>query len=108
MRRRAFPLAFQTDEHLSTQEQERFEAVLPAVEERFGASNLMISHSSKDPHRLQQARVFTRRYDGTLVPMAKASHFIGHLTRINRFRVYAAHDVVDEVAASLRAAVGLG
>jgi HD superfamily phosphohydrolase len=103
VRRRAFPLAFQTDEHLSTEEKQRFEALLPAIEERFGASNLMISHSSKDPHRLQEARVFTRRFDGTLVPMAEASHFIGHLTPINRFRVYAAHDVVEQVGAALRA-----
>ena len=39
---------------------------------------------------------------GDLAPMAEASHFIGHLARIERFRVYAAHDIVGEVEAAIR------
>ena len=101
--RRAYPLAFETDEHLTSSERERFEQLVPAIEKRFGSDNLMISNSAKDPHRLRQARVFARRYDGTLAPMSEASHFISLLARIDRFRVYAAHDLVDEVGAALRA-----
>jgi HD superfamily phosphohydrolase len=102
--RRAFPLAFETEEHLSAVEKERFEALLPEIEERFGPENLMISNSAKDPHRLRQARVFARRFDGTLAPMAEASHFIGHLARIERFRVYAAHDIAEAVGGAIRQA----
>jgi HD superfamily phosphohydrolase len=100
--RRAFPLAFETEEHLSAADRARFEALVPALVERFGGENLMISNSAKDPHRLRQARVFAKRYDGTLSPMAEASHFIGHLARIDRFRVYAAHGIETEVGAALR------
>ena len=104
VQRRAFPLAFETDEHLSPQDKKRFESLLPAIRERFGDDKVMISNSAKDPHRLRQARVFARRFDGTLTPMAEASHFIGHLGRIERYRVYAAHDSVEEVGTALRAA----
>lgn len=100
--RRAFPLAFETDEHLSPTDKERFEALLPEIEQQFGREKLMISNSAKDPHRLRQARVFAKRFDGRLAPMAEASHFIGLLARIDRFRVYAAHDVVGEVGPAIR------
>lgn len=99
--RRAFPLAFETEEHLSPADKQRFEGLIPALRQRFGAENLMISNSAKDPHRLRQARVFARRFDGSLSPMAEASHFIGHLARIDRFRVYAAHGLETEVRAAL-------
>lgn len=102
VRRRAFPLAFETDEHLNPREKERFEALLPDLEARFGRENLIVSNSAKDPHRLRQARVFARRFDGGLAPMAEASHFIGHLAKIDRFRVYAAHDIVAEVGAAIQ------
>ena len=69
---------------------------------RFGRENLMVSNSAKNPHRLRQARVFARRFDGDLAPMAEASHFIGHLARIERFRVYAAHDIVEAVGTAIR------
>jgi HD superfamily phosphohydrolase len=104
VQRHAFPLAFETNEHLSSTEKERFEGLIPDIEHRFGAENLMISNSAKDPHRLRQARVFARLFDGRLSPMAEASHFIGHLARIDRFRVYAAHDIVDEVGTAIRRA----
>ncbi len=100
--RRGFPLAFETEEHLSAADKERFEGLLPGIEERFGAENLMISHSAKDPHRLRQARVFARRFDGRLAPIAEASHFIGHLRRIDRFRVYAEHSIASDLAEELR------
>ncbi len=101
--RRGFPLAFETDEHLGSADKERFEALLPTIEATFGAEHLMISNSAKDPHQLSEARVFARRFDGRLTPMAEASHFIGHLARIERFRVYAEPSIADEVAATLRA-----
>ena len=102
VQRRAFPLAFETEEHLSPADKQRFEALLPGISRHFGAENLMISNSAKDPHRLRQARVFARMFDGRLAPMAEASHFIGHLAKIDRFRIYAAHDIAAEVGEQIR------
>ncbi len=104
VRRRGFPLAFETGEHLRKKERKRFQRLVPEIEATYGAENLIISNSAKDPHRLRQARVFARRFDGTLAPIAEASHFIGHLEKIDRFRVYAAHDVAAQVGRDLRAA----
>ncbi|HEX4953712.1 MAG TPA: HD domain-containing protein [Thermoanaerobaculia bacterium] len=98
-----FPLAFQTREHLSRDERVAFEALLAAVSERFGPGALLISHSSKDPHRLGPSRVLVRRHDGSLEPMARASHFIAHLRRIEQFRVYSPPELCDRVAAALQA-----
>ena len=99
--REHFPLAFETREHLSPEEKERFEAILPRLVERFGAGNLLVSNSAKDPHRLGRSRVLVRRFDGSLEPMAEASQFIRHLTRIDRYRVYAPAGVREAVAAAV-------
>ena len=40
--------------------------------------------------------------DGHLESMESASHFIRHLTRIDRYRVYTRPEIRDEVAAGLR------
>jgi HD superfamily phosphohydrolase len=101
--RQPYALAFETAEHLRDAERERFAELVPALRERFGASRILVSHSSKDPHRLGRARVLVRRYDGTLEPMERASHFIRHLARIDRYRVYTPRELRDEVAAALRA-----
>ncbi len=100
--REHFPLAFETREHLSPAEKERFEALLPGLAERFGAGNLLVSNSTKDSHGLATGRVFVRRYDGTLEPMAAASQFIGHLARIERYRVYTPPALRAAVGAALR------
>lgn len=100
--REHFPLAFETREHLQPAEKARFEALLPEMEERFGAGNFLVSNSAKDPHRLPASRVLVRRFDGALEPMERASQFIGHLSRIDRYRVYTPPDLRDEVAAALR------
>ena len=94
-----FPLAFETGEHLSEAARERFEALLPEARERFGTENLLESHSSKDPHRLGAGPLLVEHADGRLVPMERASQFLRHLARIDRYRVYARREVVDEVAA---------
>lgn len=101
--RQHFPVAFETREHLSREEKQRFEALLPALRERFGAGSLLLSNSAKDPHRLGRSRVLVRRFDGSLEPMEQASQFIRHLTRIDRYRVYTPGPLREEVAAALRA-----
>jgi HD superfamily phosphohydrolase len=99
--REHFPLAFETDEHLNAEEKVRFESLLPRLEERFGAEQLLVSNSGKDPHRLGESGVLVRRFNGDLEPMEEASHFIGHLARIERYRVY----TPPEIAAEARAVV---
>jgi HD superfamily phosphohydrolase len=100
--RHHFPVAFETREHLSREEKERFEALLPELRARFGPGSLLVSNSAKDPHRLGRSRVLVRRFDGTLEPMEQASQFIRHLSRIDRYRVYTPPPLRDEVAAALR------
>jgi HD superfamily phosphohydrolase len=100
--RRYFPLAFETQEHLSAEESEKFDGLLPELFDRFGPHQILVSRSSKDPHRLGQARVLVRRFDGELVPMEEASHFIRHLARIDRYRIYASPPLLAEVTAVLK------
>ncbi len=100
--RERFSLAFETGEHLTAGEQRRFGELLPELERRFGADNLLIDHSAKDPHRLTKKRVLVRRYDGSLQPMAEASDFIRHMSRIESYRVYAPEALRREVAGAVR------
>ena len=97
-----YPLAFETREHLSREEQTLFEELLPRLEERFGPNQLLVSHSAKDPHRLGQSRVLVRHYDGEVEPMEEASHFMRHLARIARFRLYTPPEIKREVAAAVK------
>ncbi len=108
VQRAAFPLAYETREHLSPDEKRRFEALLPELMERFGRRNLLVSNSAKDPHRLGQSRVLVRRFDGHLEPMEEASHFIRHLSRIDRYRLYTPERLVGEVAGAVGGAVARG
>lgn len=100
--REHFPLAYQTREHLSAEEKQRFESLLRDAQARFGTSNVLVSHSAKDPHRLGASRVLVRRHSGAVESMERASHFIGHLRRIEQFRVYAPPELRSEVAETLR------
>lgn len=100
--RHHFPVAFETREHLAPEEKERFEAILPELRERFGPGSLLVSNSAKDPHRLGRSRVLVRRFDGTLEPMEKASQFIRHLSRIDRYRVYTPPPLKEPVGNALR------
>jgi len=101
--RRHHPLAFETDEHLSPDERRRFEAVLAAVvaDGEVEADDLLVSRSAKDPHRLEASGVLVRHRDGRLEPLAEASHFIRHLGRIERLRVYSPAERCAEVAAAI-------
>lgn len=99
-----FPLAFETQEHLSKTEREEFRETLTAMRARFGSHQLMVSNSAKDPHRLGQARVLVRHSDGSLRPMEDSSQFIRHLARIDRFRVYTPPPIRAEVAEAFSAA----
>jgi HD superfamily phosphohydrolase len=101
LRRDRFPLAYETREHLTPEQKERFAALLPVLEERFGAHNLLISNATKDPHRLGASRVFVQRFDGRLEPVEQASQFIRHLSRIESYRVYAAAPLREQVAAAI-------
>lgn len=100
--REAYPLAFETREHLTREEKQAFEVLLPPLRERFGAGSILISNSAKDPHRLARSRVLVRRHDGTLEPMEEASQFIRHMTRIDRYRVYTPAALRQEVGNLLR------
>jgi HD superfamily phosphohydrolase len=100
--RRHFPVAFETKEHLSREEKERFEALLPELRSRFGVGSLLVSNSAKDPHRMGRSRVLVRHFDGSCEPMEQASQFIRHLSRIDRYRIYTSPPIRDEVAAMLR------
>ena len=101
LRRARYPLAYETREHLTHEQRERFAALVPELRRRFGRQSLLVSNAAKDPHRLGQARVFVLRYDGTLEPVEQASQFMRHLTRIESFRVYAAPERCAEVAAAI-------
>jgi HD superfamily phosphohydrolase len=101
VKRRHFPLAFETREHLPAADRERFESLLPELKERFGDDAILVSRSAKDPHRLASGAVWVRRAGGRLESMEDASHFIRHLTRIDRYRVYARPECRDEVADEL-------
>jgi HD superfamily phosphohydrolase len=100
--RRHFPLAFETREHLSESEGVAFEALLPELRAHFGEGEILVARSAKDPHRLGGSPVWVRYGDGHLESMESASHFIRHLTRIDRYRVYTRPEIRDEVAAGLR------
>lgn len=100
--RHHFPVAFETREHLSREEKERFEALLPELRERFGPGSLLVSNSAKDPHRLGRSRVLVRRFDGKLEPMEQASQFIRHLARIDRYRVYTPPPLKEPVGEALK------
>lgn len=97
-----FPVAFETREHLSREEKQRFETLLPELAARFGSGNLLVSRSAKDPHRMRSSRVLVRRMDGSLEPMEEASHFIRHLTRIDRYRIYTPPPLRNDVADAVR------
>lgn len=97
-----FPVAFETREHLTPDEKERFETLLPGLATRFGAGNVLLSNSAKDPHRMGSSRVLVRLWDGSLEPMEKASQFIRHLSRIDRYRVYTPPHLRDPIASALR------
>ena len=101
--RRHFPLAFETREHLSESEGLAFEALLPELRAHYGQGEILVARSAKDPHRLGGSPVWVRYGDGHLESMENASHFIRHLTRIDRYRVYTRPAIRDAVAAGLRA-----
>lgn len=99
--REHFPLAFETREHLAPEERRRFERLLPELSARFGDDHLLVSHAAKDPHRFGAARVLVRSWDGRLEPVEEASHFIRHLSRIDRYRIYTPAELTRKVAAAI-------
>jgi HD superfamily phosphohydrolase len=98
-----YALAFETREHTTAAERESFLALVEEARARFDSGDLLVSNSAKDPHRLGETTVLVRDRDGALGKMQDVSHFIRHLTRIERFRVYARPQRADAVRAFLRA-----
>ncbi len=101
VQRDAFPLSFETPQHLSESERQAFAARIPTLLSRFGPENLLVSHSSKTAHRLGPARVLVQLFDGEVQEMEQASHFIRHLHRIDRFRIYSKKEIQEEVKKAL-------
>jgi HD superfamily phosphohydrolase len=95
-------LAFETREHLTATERSDFTSLVEQARREFDPGDLLVSNSAKDPHRLSETRVLVRDRDGGLEPMHHVSHFIRHLTRIERFRVYARPGRADAARAFLR------
>jgi uncharacterized protein len=102
VKRHHYPLAFETREHLSAGEKDRFEAILPELARRFGAGTLLVSNSAKDPHRLGKSPVFVTLAGGGLEPVEQASQFIRHLARIDTYRIYAPPALREAVAEACR------
>jgi HD superfamily phosphohydrolase len=100
--REHYLLAFETREHLTAAERDDFTTLVEETRAHFPPGDLLVSNSAKDPHRLSETRVLVRDRDGGLEPMERVSHFIRHLTRIERFRVYARPERADAVRAFLR------
>ena len=96
-----FTLAFETREHLNEDEQTRFATLIPGLEKEYGVTNLLIDHSAKDPHRLEDHRVLVRSHGNELVPMAEVSDFINQLSRIASYRVYSSSSIRNAVRATL-------
>ena len=104
--REQFPLAYEFKEHLTSADHATVDRLLAEMRERHGNGNLLVSYSSKDPHRMGASRVFVRsRFDG-LQPMEEASGFIRHLGRIERCRIYAPSELTAEVQATIDQAFG--
>ena len=99
--RRYYPMVFETREHLSVEERRHFEALVPKLQSEFGSPQILVSHAAKDPHRLGESPVWVRRFDGQLEPMEEASHFIKHLERIDRYRIYTPPEIESAVNARI-------
>jgi HD superfamily phosphohydrolase len=95
-------LAFETKEHLNETERRAFTALLDELRSWVGENELLVSNSAKDPHRLDEAGILVRGAGGELRPMQHVSHFIRHLTRIDRFRVYVHKDRCSDVGQLFR------
>lgn len=96
-----YVVAYESREHLTQEESRRFQELEPRLAEKFGEDRLLVDHSAKNPHKLGQARVLVRRFDGSLEPMEEASDFIRHLSKIECFRFYAPRELKNEVAAEI-------
>ena len=91
-------LAFQSREHLSATDTERLGKLVEEIGREVSPQGMLVSRAAKDPHRFEQDRVFVRTERGDLEPIQKASHFIAHLERIDRFRVYTPPELGPRVA----------
>ena len=99
--RKYYPMVFETREHLSQEERTRFELLVPTLQDEVGSDRILVSRAAKDSHRLRESQVLVRRFDGELEPMEQASHFIRHLKRIDRYRIYTPPGIKDEVTARI-------
>ena len=79
---------------------ERLKQVVEEVASEIAPHGLLVSQAAKDPHRFEQDRVWVQTDRGELEPIQQASHFIGHLERIDRYRVYSPPSLKARVAAA--------
>ena len=95
-----YGLAFESSQHLSSGEMERLKRVVEEVAAEIAPHGLLVSRAAKDPHRFEQDRVWVETDRGELQLIQQASHFIGHLERIDRYRVYSPPALRERVAAA--------
>ena len=100
--RRRFALAFETEEHLEPDWRDHLARHLERLRERHGTDEMLIDRASKSPHQFAKSRVLVRRFDGSLVPIEQASDFIGHLSPIESYRIFAAEPIRQRLADELR------
>ncbi len=101
IQRQQFPLVWESKEHLTSTAAKQLRALGSSWEAQFGSNRVMVSYASKDPHRLDEQPIWVRQPNGELRSMGEASHFIRHLERIDRVRVYADRASIDAVQAQV-------
>ena len=102
LRRKRFTLAYESREHLSSEDERAFRKLLQPLEDEFG-KQMLVSHSAKDPHKLSRSRVLVRRHNGQLERLEQASHIMARLDRINCFRIYCEPSLKQALTARLQA-----
>jgi len=95
--RSQFPLVWQSEEHLDGVSAQQLRSLSTSWQQQYGADRVLVSYASKDPHRLEEQPIWVRLPNGEFQSMREASHFIRHLERIDRVRVYADNSIHRQV-----------
>lgn len=99
-----YPLAYETDEHMDDEQEERFTGMFDRISEEYPKGTIFLSNATKDPHRFSETRVRVRMWNDSLLEVTERSSFIGKLKRINQYRVYVPREFVEEVKRKFTAA----
>lgn len=92
-----FPLAFETQEHLSDQDEIQFKRLCSEIMSRFKPGTYFVSNAIKDPHHFLHTGVPVQIWDGSVLPVARRSSFIQKLRKINQFRIYVEEQSLDTI-----------